>query len=164
MRRAVWQEAQALYNNSKQQPCLSSSSLGNWFCGAAAVTPQSLCMVHPSCSGPALHQTASRCFTSSAVASKPSGKVIMQQGRPPSKLPILPANDISILLQGQSNSSSKAAFIFALPCLFTAFLGTWQVQRRHWKVDLTQARTAALKVTAHLVDGLKTTILFCRKR
>lgn len=49
-------------------------------------------------------------------------------------------------MQGQSNSSNKAAFIFALPCLFTAFLGTWQVQRRHWKVDLLQARTLALQV------------------
>lgn len=159
MRRAVLQKAQALYSNSKQQPCLSSSSQGNWFCGASAITPESLSVVRPSCSRPASYQTASRCFTTSAVASQPSGKVIKQQNRPQSKLPTLPADDLSTLLQGQ-NSSSKAAFIFALPCLFTAFLGTWQVQRRHWKVDLLQARTAALKVTAHLVDCLDTTTLF----
>lgn len=61
----------------------------------------------------------------------------------------LPADDLNYLMQGQSNSS-KGAFIFALPCLFTAFLGTWQVQRRHWKVDLLQARTSALQVTPQL--------------
>lgn len=44
-----------------------------------------------------------------------------------------------------SSSSGSAAFIFALPCLFTAFLGTWQVLRRQSKVELVQARTTALQ-------------------
>jgi len=51
-------------------------------------------------------------------------------------------------LQNQGSSSSSAAFVFALPCLFTAFLGTWQIVRRQSKVELVEARTAALQVSA----------------
>ncbi|DBA82252.1 hypothetical protein WJX79_003765 [Trebouxia sp. C0005] len=49
--------------------------------------------------------------------------------------------------KNQKSSSSSAAFVFALPCLFTAFLGTWQIVRRHSKIELVEARTAALKGT-----------------
>lgn len=48
-------------------------------------------------------------------------------------------------MQNQGSSSGSAAFVFALPCLFTAFLGTWQVVRRQSKVELVEARTAALQ-------------------
>lgn len=47
--------------------------------------------------------------------------------------------------KNQGSSSGSAAFVFALPCLFTAFLGTWQVVRRQSKVELVEARTAALQ-------------------
>ncbi|DBB15985.1 TPA: hypothetical protein ACH3X3_003354 [Trebouxia sp. C0006] len=47
--------------------------------------------------------------------------------------------------KNQGSSSSSAAFVFALPCLFTAFLGTWQIVRRQSKVELVEARTAALQ-------------------
>ncbi|KAL3152716.1 hypothetical protein ABBQ38_012307 [Trebouxia sp. C0009 RCD-2024] len=125
MRRAAWRAAQTLHDSTKGQGCSLSTDFGlprNWISEFSAVTCRntraSVLPAHSSWSGETLYHTTSRCFSHAPVASQS---------------------------QGRSNGQSTAAFIFALPCLFTAFLGTWQVQRRQWKVDLLQARTAALK-------------------
>ena len=152
MRRAALKIARSLYNN-KQQLCSSSTGIGlsgTWCCGSAAFASESVFAARSCCSGRAPYHTTSRCSVQAAVVSQPSGKVIKQQGKPPSKLITLLANDLNYVMQGQSHSSSRAAFVFALPCLFTAFLGTWQIQRRGWKVDLLQARTSALQVISQL--------------
>ncbi|KAL3156235.1 hypothetical protein ABBQ32_012512 [Trebouxia sp. C0010 RCD-2024] len=127
MRRAAWRAARTLHGSTKGQGCSLSSDFAlprDWTSEFSAVTCRntlaSVLPTHPSFSGGSLYHSTSRCFSQAPVASYSSGK-------------------------GRSSSRSSAAFVFALPCLFTAFLGTWQVQRRQWKVDLLQARTAALK-------------------
>ena len=48
--------------------------------------------------------------------------------------------------EGSQGSATKAALLFVLPCAFTAFLGTWQLQRREWKANLIHNRDQALQV------------------
>ena len=98
--------------------------------------------------------SCSSCFSSSAIASRTTGKVTcFHHIRKNNVAFVLQLEDSlsgrkqSLLLQsGNNGSGSSAALFFALPCLFTAFLGTWQVNRRQWKVDLLKTRTSSLQV------------------
>ena len=46
-----------------------------------------------------------------------------------------------------SQRRSRSAWILAIPCIAAAGLGTWQVQRRSWKMDLIEQRAAALQAS-----------------
>ena len=46
-----------------------------------------------------------------------------------------------------SQRHSRSAWILAIPCIAAAGLGTWQVQRRSWKMDLIERRAAALQAS-----------------
>ena len=100
MRRAVWRTVRSVNGRSDHQPCRSSSIVGlsdNWFRGSVASisetcssSPAATFQAHASCSGKSVYHINSRCFSNIAVASQPSGKVIKQQDKLPSKLTTLP--------------------------------------------------------------------------
>ena len=144
------------------QTCAQSAGPTRQAIGSVLSTSEPVCSssgrVQPSFvsnslrSAPYCH-SSSRCVSSSAIASRTAGKVICLHISSKSnvscekirKNPF--GDDERLLLQsGNEGSASSAALFFALPCLFTAFLGTWQVNRRQWKVDVLNNRTASLQV------------------
>lgn len=55
--------------------------------------------------------------------------------------------DVQLVLRMQGKSGTGWGWLLLLPAGFAGFLGTWQVNRYRWKVDLLEKREAGFQAS-----------------